>query len=55
MKRVSTIIFFLGGVLLVASCASTHVTTSRELAPVTREPGIGGERTVAKTEPDLGL
>lgn len=36
MKRVSTIIFFLGGVLLVSSCASTQVTTSRELAPVTR-------------------
>ena len=35
MKRVSTIIFFLGSVLLVVSCTSNYVTTNQELAPVT--------------------
>ena len=60
MKRVSTIIFFLVSVLLVSSCVTTSgelapVTTGRTLAPVATRCGIGGERTVAKTEPYLGL
>jgi len=40
MKKVSTNRFYLYLVLLITSCASTSITTSPELAPVTTGPGL---------------